>query len=131
MCGLQSCVDVDPQWLMFISLSSSSSAEKAEKLTGSHSRVRRLTRQAVWVLLNSGIVTKRTSWPSGPGRRRGEEEICWHIIKKENSRARQYGLHIISQYFLDTPYVSKYFEISTNHFINASTGPLSKISQYF
>lgn len=100
ICGLELCVNVDHQWLMFISLSSSSSAEKAEKLTGSHSRVRKLIRQAVWVLLNSGIETKRTSWPSGPGRRREEEEVCWHIIKEENSRARQHGLHIISQYFL-------------------------------
>lgn len=54
------------QWLMFISLSSSSPAEKEEKRIGSHSRVRRLTRQAVWVLLNSGIATRRTSWPSAP-----------------------------------------------------------------
>lgn len=57
----------DGQWLMFISLSSSSSAaEKAENLTGSQPKVRRLTRQAVCVLLKSGTVTRRTSCPQGP-----------------------------------------------------------------
>lgn len=75
------CADMDPQWLMFISLSSSSLAEKAEKLTGSHSRVRKLTRHAVWVLLNSGIVTKRTSWPSGPVRER-RSNIVRHIERQ-------------------------------------------------
>lgn len=78
------CVDMDPQWLMFISLSSSSSAEKAENLTGSHSRVRRLTRHAVWVLLNSGTVTKRTSWPSAPGRKR-----IWHVSKQQREGGKQ------------------------------------------
>lgn len=66
-------VNMDHQWLMFISLSSSSWAQKAEKLTGSQLRVRKLTRHAVWVLLKSGMVTSRTSWSLGPerkGRRR-------------------------------------------------------------
>lgn len=67
-------VDKAPQWLMFISLSSSS-AEKAEKVTGSHSRVRKLTRHAVWVLLKSGTVTKRTSWPSAPASNRRQKNI--------------------------------------------------------
>lgn len=62
---------------MFISLSSSSSssaAENAENLTGSQSKVRRLTKQAVCVLLKSGTVTRRTSCPQGPVGRKEDNQ---------------------------------------------------------
>lgn len=75
-------LDMDYQWLMFISLSSSSSAEKAENLTGSQSKVRRLTRQAVWVLLKSGIVTRRTSWPLGPGGKKKDHQCKYSVGTK-------------------------------------------------
>lgn len=55
------CVSQVDQWLIFISLSSSSLAEKEEKLIGSHSSVRRFTRQAARVLQNSGMAIRRTS----------------------------------------------------------------------
>lgn len=76
-------VDMDRQWLMFISLSSSS-AEKAEKVTGSHSRVHKLTRQTVWVLLKSGTVTKRTSWPSAPAGKRRQMKYTGTLVKRIN-----------------------------------------------
>ena len=50
---------------------SSSSAPKPEKLMGWQARLRRFTRQAVWVVLKSGTATNNTVWSSVPAKNPG------------------------------------------------------------